>query len=125
MAQQAALSKFKQFFVDDTDTLFEPVDSPSTDPQFTLSPIAPSGLPTTGFALMLKAPPGSEGAATGPFSVTPWLRDPVTGMWASGATQTGVGYSQLWVTFDVDASEIYFFITAAAPGEMLILVSEE
>jgi hypothetical protein len=118
---QPQLTRFRQLQV--TTPVASPTDSPSSSPQFTLSPTAPSAQPTTGFLFMLKIPAGST--ATGPFTVTPWVRDPVTGFWGSGTTSTAVSAGDLFSCFDIDAAETFFAVTATANGVILLLVGEQ
>lgn len=118
---QPQLTRFRTVRV--TTPVASPVDSPSTSPQITLSPLAPSSQPTTGFLVMLKLPTGSS--AVGPFTITPWVRDPVTGLWGSGTTTTGASLGALYSCFDIDASEMYFAITATVDGTLWIQVSEQ
>lgn len=89
-----------------------PADGPNGDqPDFTMSPTAPSKMATTGLALMLKAPttatPATAGA--GGFTITMWVRDPATLRWAAFAA-VSVPYDQLFVTYDIDASDVFFQI---------------
>jgi hypothetical protein len=72
---------------------------------------------------MLKIPAGST--AVGPFSVTPWVRDPVTGFWGSGSASTNLSAGALFSCFDVDASELFFAVTAGVNGAIWLLVSEQ
>lgn len=82
-----------------------PGPSNTTPPDFTLSPVAPTGLATTGFTFKLTQLPGGVGAQ-GPFDITFWLRNPETGEYGSGETKS-VGYNEQWLTFDNDAAEFY------------------
>lgn len=119
---QPQLTRFKQLQVT-TGAVANPTDTPSSSPQFTLSPTAPSAQPTTGFLFMLKVPAGST--AVGPFTVTPWVRDPITGLWGSGTTTTAVAAGDLFSCFDVDACELYIVPTASVNGVILMLVAEQ
>ncbi len=115
MIQQAELVAARIIRIDTTTQGAPPEDVPSTDPTVTMSPVTPTGLPTTGFMVFLKAP--SLGAAvppaSGAFPVTPWIRNPVTKVWAAGLT-VSIGYDQAFCTGDVDAAEIYFQVSADA-----------
>lgn len=85
-----------------------------TPPDFIMSPRTVSEMPTTGLLLMLKVPSaGSAIANAGGFSVIVYIRDPHTYGWASMAAIT-IDYSQLFVTFDFDAAELYFQIDPAS-----------
>lgn len=117
---QPQLTRFRQVRV--TTPVAAPTDV-TTAPHITLSPTAPSAQPTTGFLFMLKAP--TAGPATGPFTVTPWVRDPTTGFWGSGLANTGVSYGDLFSCFDVDAADLYWQVTASADGAILLNVAEQ
>lgn len=82
-----------------------------TPPDFTMSPLAPSKMPTTGLALMIKRPLTALAAvpvALG-FTIVMWVRDPATLAYSAFAA-VSVPYDSLFVTFDIDASDIYFQI---------------
>jgi hypothetical protein len=86
----------------------------TTEPDWRMSPVTPTGLKTTGFAFGFKAPTAGATAAGAPaagFTVVVWVRNPVTKSWFS-LQSVSVGYGQLFGTFDVDAAEIYFQISA-------------
>ena len=86
----------------------------NTEPHVRMSPKAPVGLETTGFFFGLVQPAvgGATPIAAG-FTITVWVRNPVTKHWFAFQSQS-VGYNQAWVTFDVDAAELYFQIAAAS-----------
>lgn len=93
-----------------------PVDG-ETEPDFVLSPQSPAG-PTTGFLLILKAPSSAPAVPTGEgdtFTITPWIRNPVTKVWGAGEA-TAMGYNQAFTTGDVDAAELYFQIGNVLEG---------
>lgn len=101
--------------------------NPGSPPQFQMSPVSPSGMPTTGFTFMLKAPtlfPATAGG--GGFSVTVWFRDPNSGRWGSSVT-VSVAFSQLWICNDVDAMDGVFFQIAnvAVAGDIDIHFAEQ
>jgi len=130
--QQGDVSKFRWSKVSTAalSRLAAPVSgfAGGTNPDFTLSPFAPSQQPTTGFLLQLQTP--SVGGSTpnvGGFGVTPWLRDPATGFWSSWATQT-MDFGQLFTTFDVDAAQLFFQFDGAtvnAAGGVYIGIAEQ
>jgi hypothetical protein len=126
-AQQGHLTRFRAVRVSSAAVAAAPTDGQAgTAPQLVLSPKSPaSGLPTMGFQIMLKAPTASPATAgVGGFSVTPWVRDPISFRWASG-TASSIEYSQLFQTFDVDACELYFQIeNVSGAGDVDIHVAE-
>ena len=86
----------------------------NTPPTFRMAPVTPTGLKTTGFLIYLKAPLlGTLPAATGPFSVTIWVRNPVDFTWAAGESVT-MDYNEAFVTGDIDAADLYVQIEGAA-----------
>lgn len=97
-----------------------------TEPHITLSPWAATGINTTGFTFGMKAPSaGSAVADTGGFSVTPWVRNPVTKRWFSGKT-VSIGYGEAWVCWGVDAVELYFQIAnVLTPGNIDLEIAEQ
>lgn len=106
-----------------------PADGPNGDlPDFTMTPFAPSKMATTGLALMLKAGTTAPVAATpgaGGFSITMWVRDPATLRWAAFAA-VSVPYDALFVTYDIDASDIWFQIgNVAVAGAIDIGIAEQ
>lgn len=128
MADQAELLAARPIRLATTTVSAAPTDG-TTDPHVVLSPVAPSGLRTTGFFFGLKAPTASgvtaAVAAAGDFTVTVWIRDPVTKFWFSARARTGVAYGQAYMTFDLDACEIYFQIgNIGTNGSVDIHVSE-
>ena len=102
------------------------IDNDGTPPLLTMSPVSGSGMLTTGLLFMLKSPPSSNAVAgAGGFTVTPWIRDPVTQKWASGASFSA-DYDQMFSTFDFDACDLYFtFANVAADGIIFIGISEQ
>jgi hypothetical protein len=124
---QAQLARFRNVRVLTTVVSAAPTDgSGGTAPHLTLSPLAPSGLPTTGFIFMLKAPSaGSATAGAGGFTVTFWFLDPVSLRWGS-ATAVSVAYGQMFVSFDVDAIPVYMQITnVAVDGSIDLHLAEQ
>jgi len=112
MSEQSELSAGRILTID-TSALGAP--SKTTPPQITLAPNTPTGLKTTGFLFFLEAPSDAAAPtspAVAPFGVTLWIRNPVNGFWAAAQPLTGVGYGEAYVTYDVDAADLYFDITA-------------
>lgn len=83
-------------------------------PHLVLSPITPTGLPTTGAMLKWSAVAAGLGPATVPvgLDVVVWVRNPGTRRYGSMATISSMVIDQWWVTNDLDACEVYFQITA-------------
>jgi hypothetical protein len=106
-----------------------PLGNPSTAPDLTASPFTVSKMPTTGLALQLQAP-GTDTAATanvGGFGIIVWVRDPATGNWSSFASVT-IAYQQLFVTFDIDAADLWFQLdhtTVAVDGRIDVGIAEQ
>jgi len=130
-ALQADRTKFSWRRVDTTDVAR--IAAPPTGglPDFTMSPVAVSKMPTTGLALMLQAPTSAGVIAATPnaggFGFFVWVRDPATGLWASFAEVT-IAYQQLFVTFDIDASDLFFQLdaaTVAVAGFIYIGIAEQ
>jgi len=107
-----------------------PVDglgTTGTVPDVAMSPFTASKMPTTGLALMLHAPVSNTPATpnVGGFTVQVWLRDPHTGFWGSFASVT-IDYRQTFVTFDIDAGELFFEVTGVAvAGTIDIGIAEQ
>lgn len=99
-----------------------------TAPDFRLSPFTVSKMPTTGIGLMLQSPQLNPATAVAAgFTVRVWLRDPATKRWAS-FDDVSIAYQQLFVTFDIDAGELFFqFVAAgtAVDGNIDIGVAEQ
>lgn len=117
---QADVLKFRTLRVHSADVAAAPVNGPpppgtGTDALFQMSPIAPSGMPTTGFCFALQAPTATPAAAAAGFAVTAWFRDPNTYRWASSLTAT-VSYGQAWVCNDLDAIDGVYFQIAGVTG---------
>jgi hypothetical protein len=98
----------------------------TTEPDIMLSPVAPGGLPTTGFLIGLKAPSsGSATAGAGGFTVTVYCRDPVTKRYFSFLSQS-ISYGELWGTADIDAAELYFtFGNVSVAGNIDVMIAEQ
>jgi hypothetical protein len=129
VTQQADLTSGRIVLVDTAGHAAAPTDGlAGTAPDFVMSPESPAGLRTTGLLLILKSPAvgGAIAGGTG-FSVTPWLRNPISGVWGSGTAFT-VAYNQAFVTYDFDAAELYFQISAASvatPGNLYFNLCEQ
>jgi hypothetical protein len=96
-------------------------------PHFSMGPTTSSGLPTTGFAFMLKAPSaGAAIAGAGGFLVTCWFRDGVTYRWGS-STSVSVAFNALWICADVDAMDgvIFQIGNVATPGNLDLHFAEQ
>ena len=133
MPAQADITRFTWLHADSVAASWAaaPVDGTSgnggTDPTFTMSPFTLEKLPTTGLLLMLKTSPILPAATPGAggFSVTAWLRDPSSLRWAAFAA-VSVGFDQLFVSYDIDAGELYFQITnVAVDGALDIGLAEQ
>jgi hypothetical protein len=127
MSQQADLSRWRwtQVTTNVGNRNAAPFDGViGTSPDFQMSPYTISKLSTTGLALMLGAA-GTAVAGAGGFSVTVWVRDPVTFTWAAFAT-VSIDRRQLFVSYDIDADEIWFQIgNVAADGTLNIGIAEQ
>jgi hypothetical protein len=138
MAEQPQVDRlsFKWKRIDSTDAarIIAPVNgfplgNPSTAPDLTSSPLTVSKQPTTGLALQLQAP-GTDTAATanaGGFGIIVWVRDPATGNWSSFAS-VSIAYQQLFVTFDIDAADLWFQLdhtTVAVDGRIDVGIAEQ
>jgi len=80
-----------------------------------MSPRTPTQMLSTGVFLGLKAPTDvtAATAVAAGFTLTVWVANPVTFAWFAMQAITGLAYSQAYVTFDLDASCLYFQIAAA------------
>lgn len=129
---QADVIRFRPVRVNTTNVGSAPADGPPSGggaiPQYQLSPLAPSGLPTQGFVFMLK-PTFSVTpavAAGGGYTVVIWFRDPISFRWGSAKT-VSVNYSEMWVCNDVDAMDgVYFQISnVLSTGNIDIHLAEQ
>ena len=98
------------------------ISAAGTAPHRILGPQGPTGLQCTGFFLGLKAPSVSAAAAAtaAGFSVIVWVLNPLTNAWFSFEA-VSIAYSQAFVSFDVNASSLYYQIEAASvltPGDI-------
>jgi hypothetical protein len=103
------------------------VSGGGAEPTFVMSPETPTGQQTTGFLIFLKEPTTGTAAVptAGGFTVTIWVRNPITYSWAAGAPVV-MDYDQAFVTGDLDASEIYVQITGATTqGTILVHFAEQ
>lgn len=118
---QPRVQRFHQLLLQ-TVNMDPPFDNPSTPPQFTLTPRAPTDNATLCATFMYNLPPGTQ--AQPPFVVTPWVRDPVTGFWGSCASSRPLMDRQLF-NFEIDAAEVFFhFADNGANGDVVLLLSE-
>jgi hypothetical protein len=106
-----------------------PLGNPSTTPDLTSSPFTVSKMPTTGLALQLQAPGTGVAAVAnaGGFGIIVWVRDPATGQWSSFAS-VSMAYAQLFVTFDIDAADLWFQLdhtTVAVDGKIDVGIAEQ
>lgn len=86
----------------------------TTLPHRIMSATTATGLQTTGLAIGLKAPSvGSATAVAAGFSVVVWILNPVTLAWFS-CLAASIPYGECWVTFDFNASAIFYQVTAAS-----------
>jgi hypothetical protein len=103
------------------------VSGGGAEPTFVMSPETPTGQQTTGFLIFLKEPTTGTAAVptSGGFTVTIWVRNPITYSWAAGASVV-MDYDQAFVTGDLDASEIYVQIQGATTqGTILVHFAEQ
>lgn len=86
-------------------------------PDIIMTPYTVSKMATTGLLLQLQAPASSTPAVpvAGGFTITVWLLDPVTGRW-SAFDDIVIDYKELFVSFDIDASQLWFQVTGIALG---------
>jgi len=100
----------------------EPEDAGgSSDPHFTMSPKTPTGLETSGIAFFLE-----DVVAGGPYTIKVWKRDPISLRWALRITITNLPADQWAQICNMNASELYFEISASDPtaGSCLVHVEE-
>lgn len=91
----------------------DPVDG-TTVPHMIMSPLTVTGLQTTGLFLGLKAPTVNPATAVAAgFAVVVWIQNPLTGAWFA-CSSASIPYGQPWGTFDFNASNLYFQVTAAS-----------
>jgi hypothetical protein len=103
----------------------------SGGPHFALSPETADGKSTTGFEFGLLAPTGAAVAAAGDFTVTIWrlvestMQQAIIKQWLAMTPLTGVGYNQLFRSFDTDTGVFRFQITnIAAHGSIVLAYGE-
>lgn len=112
-AQQASLTRARPLRLGTAAIAAAPVDG-TTAPQREMSAINANGFPTTGLGLGLKAPTvGAAVPIAAGFSVVIWLYNPLTAMWFASSA-AAIGFDQAWVTFDFNASALYFQILVAS-----------
>ena len=86
----------------------------TTIPHRIMAPWTTTGHKTTGFAIGLKAPAaGSAVAVAAGFSVIVWIYNPVARSWFA-CDPVSVDYNEAFVTFDFNASGLYFQIAATS-----------
>lgn len=119
---QPQLTSFAQLLVN-TNTVDIPVDSPSSSPQFVLSPRDSTRVPTTSVLFMFNIPAGSQ--AVGSWIFTPYLRDPITGFWGACAPTQALAARTLY-SFEFDVSEITIVPTPnGSDGDVILMLSEQ
>jgi len=127
VATQAALVRARPFRLTTTNINAAPVDG-TTQAHFVMAPLSTTGLQTTGVMLGLKAPTVNPATAVAAgFSVIMWILNPVTRAWFA-ASAVSVPYNTAFVTFDLDASALYFQIDVASvsvAGDIDFHVSEQ
>lgn len=103
-----------------------------TEPHYTLSNRTPWGAYTTGFLWSLHLPTAGPNAAATPgaggFSVTVWVRNPVTRRWTNYSEITGVDEREAVVTYDTGPTELFFQIAAgsvAGNGDLDVEILEQ
>lgn len=110
MAQQADQTSFRWSRIDTGSITRQSSPGVGLAPDFTMSPNTVSKLPTTGFLLQLFAPlAGAAVPNAGGFIITVWVQDPATGRYSAFDSIT-IGFQELFVTYDIDASRIWFQI---------------
>jgi hypothetical protein len=114
-ASQAQLNRGRILRLATANIAAAPTDGVAgTSPHYRMSAQTPTELQTTGLFLGLKAPTsGSATAIAAGFSVVVYLLNPVTRAWFSTST-TSVVYGAAFVTFDFNASSLYFQVTAGS-----------
>lgn len=118
---QAELSKGRPLSIDTATHDDAPVDG-TTEPDMTMSPRSPTGLPTAGLAFGVFEPTDDAAIATAPgFTVTVWVRNPATKHWFAFEPRTGVNFRDLMGTFDIDAAEIYFQFESVDTDGLVVL----
>lgn len=120
---QPELTKFARQLLVNTNTVDVPIDSPSSAPQFVLSPRDSTGTGTLSLLFMYNIPAASQ--AIGPFVFTPYLRDPVTGLWGACTATTALAARSLY-SFEFDAAEITIRPTPnGTDGDIILMLSEQ
>lgn len=88
--------------------------SAGTAPDYVSSALTPDGQPVASVAVLLKSPtaPAAVTAATalaGGFTVTVWMRNPITRQWGATASFSAA-YDQWFTTGDFRGGELFFQI---------------
>lgn len=110
---QADLTSFRWTRIDNNGLTRISVPSPDQAADFVLGPFAPSKMATTGFLIQIQQPTVGGGIPpAGGYTITVWLKDSATKKWASFASLT-IDFAQLFVTYDVDACELWFQFTGS------------
>lgn len=111
--QQALVNRARIFRLGTAAIASAPTDG-TTQPHYAMFSVTQTGLATTGLAVGLKAPTVNPATAiSAGFTVTLWLLNPVTLAWFSSASSS-IPFGQAWVTFDFNASFLFFQIAAAS-----------
>lgn len=124
MGAQADVSKFRWSRIDVSGISRQSapgqgLNPGATEPDFVLGPFTVSKMATTGFLLQLSEPTTTPAVAgAGGFTVTVWLRDPATGNW-SAFDDISIDYQELFVTYDIDAAEIWFQVENVSSGSLI------
>jgi hypothetical protein len=119
---QPRVQRFHQLAIS-TVNVDPPFDTPSTPPQFTLTPKAsPTSRATIAATFMYNLPAGT--AAVPPFVWTPWVRDPVTGFWAACAPTPPLNDRSLY-NLELDACEVSLIPTDNGAGGIVTMLLSE
>lgn len=112
MADEEITSAARLVRVQTATHLVAPVDG-TTVPDVVTSPVNVAGAPTSGLQLMIKAPTfGTAATFTGAgFTVTVYVRNPVTKQWGSTAAFT-MAFGEWWATGDFEGGELFFLLGA-------------
>jgi hypothetical protein len=118
---QPRVQRFHQLTIS-TVNVDPPFDTPSTPPQFTLTPKAATGRATIAATFMYNLPPGT--AAVPPFVWTPYVRDPVTGYWGACVPTPPLNDRQLY-NLELDACEVSLIPTDNGAGGFVVMMLGE
>lgn len=116
MSAQADRSKFRWSRIGTGSITRQSAPGVGLEPDFTMTPFTVSKMATTGLLLQLQQPAVDPATpVAGGFEITVWVRDPATLRWASFDTLT-IDYKQLFVTYDIDASDLWFQVQGIDVG---------